>query len=154
MIDLGPTLQDSFQFARQAEHSQLEAVRVISDGDISVSCDANSDGEVGEALSTNLADVITLVVEDLDTVCLVVADEDLHVVHTNSIRELKVLAGEPTQDGADHVEDDHPHHLALHHHDRSPGVDSDASGMLQDVGTKLTDELTKLREDLNLKKIG
>ena len=118
MIDLPPTLQDSFQFARQAEHSQLELeARVISDGDISVSCDANSDGEVGEALSTNLADVITLVVEDPDTVCLVVADEDLHVVHTNSIRELKVLAGEPTQDGADHVEDDHPHHPALHHHD-------------------------------------
>ena len=58
-----------------------------------------------------------MVVEDLHTVSPVVADVDLHaVVDNDSIGELQVArAAELVEDIADHVEDDDPHNLALHH---------------------------------------
>ena len=69
------------------------------------------------SLTANLTEIISLVVEDLHTVSPVVADVDLHaVVDNDSIGELQVArTAELVEDVADHVEDDDPHDLALHH---------------------------------------
>ena len=48
------------------------------------------------------------------------------------------------------IEDDDPHHLALHDNDHALLIDTDTARMLKDVGTKLTDELAILVVDLNL----
>ena len=71
------------------------------------------------SFTANLTEIISLVVEDLDTVSSVVADVDLHaVVDNNTIGELQVArAAELVEDIADHVEDDDPHDLALHDND-------------------------------------
>ena len=71
------------------------------------------------SFTANLTEIVSLVVEDLHTVSPVVADVDLHaVVDDNSIGELEVArTAELVEDVADHVEDDDPHDLALHHND-------------------------------------
>ena len=98
--------------------------------------------------------VVSFVVEHLDTVSSVVTDEDLHVVvDHNTIGELKNLgAVELVEDVANHVKDDNPHDLALHHDDSATVVGGDSARMLENVGTKLPDELTELCEYLNLRK--
>ena len=48
------------------------------------------------------------------------------------------------------VEDDDSHDLALHYDDPAHSVHADAARVLQDVGSKLTDELAILRVDLHL----
>ena len=69
------------------------------------------------SFATNLPEIVSLVIEYLDTVCPVVADVDLHaVVDNNSVGELQVArAAELVEDVPDHVEDDDPHNLALDH---------------------------------------
>ena len=66
---------------------------VVGDADLPGGGQANSDGEVGHALSPDLAEIIALVVKHLDTVGSVVADEHLLlVVHGNAIGELEMPA--------------------------------------------------------------
>ena len=137
-----------------AEDSQVEVVVVVRDAYLPGGCEANSDGEVGHSLSSNLTDVVPLVVKDLDTVGPVVADEDLHViVDYDTVGELEEPgAAELVEDVANHVEDDDPHDLALHHNDPATVVCGHAAGMLENVGPELSDELSILCEDLNLNK--
>ena len=104
------------------------------------------------SFTANLTEIIPLVVEDLHTVSSVVADVDLHaVVDNNPIGKLQVArAAELVEDIADHVEDDDPHDLALDDDDAAAVVRGDSTGMLQDVGSELPDELTVLGEHLDL----
>ena len=59
-------------------------------------------------------------------------------------------ARELGQDVADHVEDDNPHHLALHNHDSAPWVNSNTARVLQHICSKLPQELAILVEYLHL----
>lgn len=45
---------------------------------------------------------------------------------------------------AEHVEDQHAHHLALHHHNATLTVHTDAPGVLEYGGAELADELAVL----------
>ena len=84
----------------------------------------------------------------------VVTDEDFHgVIHHNTVGKLQEAgATELVEDVTNHVEDDNPHDLALHHDDSATVVGGDSARMLENVGTKLPDELTELCEYLNLRK--
>ena len=94
-----------------------------------------------------------MVVENFDAVSSVVTDEDLHlVVDGDTIGKFEMLrAGEFSENISNHVEYNDPHNLTLHYYDPFFVVYSDASWMLQDIHTKLTNELTVLGEYLNLK---
>ena len=65
--------------------------------------------------AADLPEEVAFVVEDLDAVGSVVADEDLlPVVDDHPVGELQVLrAAELVQHVAKLVEDDHPHHLGI-----------------------------------------
>ena len=64
---------------------------VISNGNVATSSDSNANGEVGDALPADLTQIVALIVEHLDTVGPVVADENLLVVvHCHTIGELKM----------------------------------------------------------------
>ena len=66
---------------------------VVGDGDVPACSHANPDGKVGDAFAADLPQVVALVVEHLDTVGSVVADEHfLLVVHGNAIGELEMPA--------------------------------------------------------------
>ena len=84
----------------------------------------------------------------------VVTDEDFHgVIHHNTVGKLQEAgATELVEDVANHVEDDDPHDLALHHDDPSTIVGGHTPRMLQDVRSKLADELSILGENLDLRK--
>ena len=79
------------------------------------------------SFTANLTEIISLIVEDLHAVSSVVADVDLHaVVDNNSVGELQVArAAELIEDVADHVEDNDPHDLALHHNDAAIIISGD-----------------------------
>ena len=79
------------------------------------------------SFATNLPEIVSLVIEYLDTVCPVVADVDLHaVVDNNSVGELQVArAAELIEDVADHVEDNDPHDLALNDNDAAIIISGD-----------------------------
>ena len=59
-------------------------------------------------------------------------------------------AAKLVEDVPDHVEDYDPHDLALDHDDAAAVVRGDSTGMLQDVGSELPDELSVLGEYLDL----
>ena len=73
------------------EHSEIEVVMVVSNSDVSAGSHSDTNGEVGDALTPNLSQVVALVVEHLDTVRPVVADEHLLVVvNSHAIGEFKM----------------------------------------------------------------
>jgi hypothetical protein len=147
-------LQSSQQLPSLAEHRQVEVVVIVSDADLPGSRQSNTDGEVTHSLSSDLPKVVSLIVEHLDAVRPVVADVDLHaVVHNNTIGELQVAGTtELVKNIPEHVEDDDPHDLALHNNDAAMIVSGDSTRMLENVGSKLPDELSILGEDLDLQK--
>ena len=147
-------LQSSQELSSLAEDGEVEVVVVVSDADLPRGSETNSNREVRHSFTSNMTKVVSFVVEHLDTVSSVVADEDLHVVvDHNTIGELEDLrAVELVEDVANHVKDDNPHDLALHHDDSATVVGGDSARMLENVGTKLPDELTELGEYLNLRK--
>ena len=104
-------------------------------------------------LAADLSEKFPFIVEDFDAVGPVVRDEDfLAVVHDHSVGELQVFGAPKLAENCAHlVEDDDAHDLALYHDNEALGVYADAAGMLEDVSTELTDELTVLIVDLNLK---
>ena len=57
------------------------------------------------------------------------------------------------EDIADHVKDDDPHHFTLDDHNPAPGVDGDATRVLQHISPKLPQELAILVEYLHLRRI-
>ena len=59
-------------------------------------------------------------------------------------------AGELGQDIADHIKDDNSHHFALDDHNPAPGVNSNATRVLQHICPKLPHELAILVEYLHL----
>ena len=155
------------------KNGKVEVVVVISNSDVATGSHSNTNGEVWHALSADLTQVVALVVEHLDTVGPVVADEHLLVViHCNTIGELKMPgkgivikmknqqsftnnlsspgARKLGQHIANHIEDDDPHHFALDHHNPAPGVNSDAARVLQHIRPKLPHELPILAEYLYL----
>ena len=79
------------------------------------------------SFTANLTEIISLIVEDLHTVSPVVADVDFHaIVDDDTIGELEVArAAELIEDVADHVEDNDPHDLALHHNDAAIIISGD-----------------------------
>ena len=75
------------------EDGKVKVVVVVSDGDVATGSHADADGEVGNAFATDLSQVVALVVEHLDAVGSIVADEHfLLVVHGDAIGELKMPA--------------------------------------------------------------
>ena len=73
------------------EDGEVEIVVVVSNGDVAAGSHPNTNGEVGDAFTADLAQVVALVVEHLDAVGPVVADEHLLVViHSHAIGEFKV----------------------------------------------------------------
>ena len=66
---------------------------VVGDGDVPASSHANPDWKVGDAFAADLPQVVALVVEHLDTVGSVVADEHfLLVIHGHTVGELEMPA--------------------------------------------------------------
>jgi len=130
MLDLA--LQGPQELSCLAEHGQVEVVVVVRDADLSGGRKTNSNGEIGHTLSSNLPQVIALIIKHLDTMSSIVTDEDLHgVVHHNTVGKLQEAgAAKLVEDVPDHVEDDHPHHLALDHNDPSTVVSGNTSWML------------------------
>ena len=152
MLDL--TLECTEQLSSLAEHGEVKIVVVVCNGDFSRGGETNPNGEIRDSFSPNLPQVVPLVVENLHTVSTVIANEDLHlIVNNDSVREFKVAgAAELVEDISHHVEDDHPHDLALDDDDPTPTVCSDSPWMLENIGPKLPDEVTELGKDLNLNK--
>ena len=73
------------------EHSEVEVVVVVSNGDVSAGSHSDTDGKVGDALAADLSQVVALVVKHLDTVRPVVADEHLLVViHCHAIGKFEM----------------------------------------------------------------
>ena len=100
----------------------------------------------------DLTEVDALVVKHLDAVRPVIRDENLlPVVDHHAIGKLQVLgAAKLVEDVAALVEDDHAHHLALHHDDAALVIHGHPAGMLQDVGTKFPHKLSILVVNLDL----
>ena len=89
-IDPCLALQGAQELARLAEHSQVKVIVIVGDTDLPGGSQPHPDGEVGHALAPDLAEVVALVVEHLDTVGAVVRDEDLHrVVDDHAVGELE-----------------------------------------------------------------
>ena len=73
------------------EHSEIEVVVVVSNGNVTTGSHPDTNGEVGDTLTTDLSQVVALVVKHLDTVRPVVADEHLLVVvNSHAIGEFKM----------------------------------------------------------------
>ncbi|RNA37422.1 hypothetical protein BpHYR1_015819 [Brachionus plicatilis] len=145
MLDLG--LEGRDHVTLLVEHSQVEVVVVVGDEHFAVRVDADADRVVGDALAAYLTQKVSLVVEDLDAVGPVVADEYFVAIvrAAAAVRKLQVLGTiELVEHGARQIEDDHAHHLALDHNDSVLGVDADAARMLQYVGAKLAYKLSVL----------
>lgn len=140
------------QLALLTEHAEVEVVVIVCDENLSSRVDPNTNRVIGDALSSNLAQEDTLIVEDLYAVGPVVADENLFfVVHHHTIRKLEVLgAAEFVQHIAHLIKDDDAHYLAFHDDNSTLVVNGHSSGMLQNVGTELPHELTILIVDLYL----
>merc|ERR1719278_591780 len=134
------------------EDGEIEVVVVVGDGDLAGPVDAHSNRVVCYPFTADLSEEVAFVVEDLDAVGSVVADEDLlPVVDDHPVGELQVLrAAELVQYVAKLVEDDHPHHLALDHDDPSFVVNANSARMLKDVRAKLSHKLPVLVVDLDL----
>lgn len=145
-------LQSRDQLPVLGEDCQVEVVVVVRDGDLPCTVDADTDGIVGDAFASNLSQEISLVVENFDAVCSVVANEDLlPVVDDNTIRELQVFGATELVKNISHlIEDDNTHDLALNNDDSSFVVNTNAARMLKDVGAKLSNKLSVLVVDLNL----
>lgn len=145
-------LKGADKLAVLGEDRQVEVVVIVGDGDLASRVDAHADRIVGDTFASDLPQIISFVVKDLDAVGTVVRNEDfLPVVNDNSVGELKMLgATELVEDVAVLIEDDHSHHLALYNDDPALVVDCDASGVLQNVGPELANKLTVLVVDLNL----
>ena len=73
------------------KYSEVEVVVVVSNGNVAAGSHPNTNREVGDALPTYLPQIVALVVEHLDAVSPVVADEHLLVVvHCHTIGEFKM----------------------------------------------------------------
>jgi hypothetical protein len=100
-----------------------------------------------------LSQELAFVVEDLDAMRAIIADEYLvsGVRAAAAVGELEVLgAVELVQDGAHQVEDDDTHDLALDDHDAVLRVYANASRVLKDVGAEFAKKVTVLVVDLDL----
>ena len=152
MLDL--TLKCTEQLPSLAEYGEVKIVVVVCNGDFSRGGETNPNGEIRDSFSPDLPQIVPLVVENLHAVSTVIANKDLHlIVNNDSVREFKVAgAAELVEDISHHVEDDHPHDLALDDDDPTPTVCSDSPWMLENIGPKLPDEVTELGKDLNLNK--
>ena len=82
----------------------------------------------------------------------VVWDEDFLIfIDHDSIGELQMFGASKFGEDVSHlIEDDDPHHLALHNNDQAFVIDADTARMLKNVGTKLPYKLAILVVDLNL----
>ena len=151
MLDLA--LKRAQELPGLAENGQVEVVVVVSDGDLPIGGQTNSNGKIGHTLPTDLAEIIALVVEHFNAMGPVVAYEDLHlVVHHNAVGEFQIArATELVENVAHHVEYHHPHNLAFDDDDPPPAVCGDSPRMLEDVGPKLPDEVAELGENLYLR---
>lgn len=145
-------LESRYQLSLLREDGEVEVVVVVSDGDFAGSVDANSNWVVGDTFATNLTEEVALVIKDLHTVGAVVANENLlSVIDDYSIRELEVFrAAKLVEDVPQLVKNDHSHHLALDHNNPPFVVDANTPRVLQDVGSKLADELAVLVVNLDL----
>jgi len=141
-----------YELAILREDGEIEVVVVVGDGDLASPVDAHSNRVVCYPFAADLPEEVAFVVEDLDAVGSVVADEDLlPVVDDHPVGELEVLrAAELVQHVAKLVEDDHPHYLALHHDDPAFVVNANSARMLKDVRAKLSHKLPVLVVYLDL----
>uniref|UniRef100_A0A182M8D4 Uncharacterized protein n=1 Tax=Anopheles culicifacies TaxID=139723 RepID=A0A182M8D4_9DIPT len=141
-----------YQLSILGEDGKVEVVVIVRDKDFAAGINAHANWIVCDALATDLPQELALVVEHLDAVCTIVANEDLLlVVNNDPVRELEMFAAAKfLQHIAGLVEDDDTHHLALNDHDAALTVHSDTAWMLENVGTELAHELTVLVVDLDL----
>lgn len=145
-------LESRHQLAVLSENRQVEVVVIVGNEDFSARVDAYANGIVGDALATNLPQEGSLIIEDLDAVRAVIADENLLlVVNDDAVRELEVLAAaEFLQNISVLIENNDTHDFALDHNDAPLAVDCDAARVLQNVRAELADKLAVLIVDLDL----
>ena len=103
--------------------------------------------------TTNLPEVDTFIVEDLDTVSPVVWNENLLAIIDNyAIGELQMLGTTKLVENiAGLIENDDAHNLAFDYNDAAFVVDGNSSGVLQNIGAKFTHKLAILVVNLDLK---
>ena len=103
--------------------------------------------------TTNLPEVDTFIVEDLDTVSPVVWNENLLAIIDNyAIGELQMLGTTKLVENiAGLIENDDSHNLAFHYNDSAFVVNGNSSGVLQNIGAKFTHKLAILVVNLDLK---
>ena len=103
--------------------------------------------------TTNLPEVDTFIVEDLDTVSPVVWNENLlAIIYNYTIGELQMLGTTKLVENiAGLIENDDPHNLAFNYNDAAFVVNGNSSGVLQNIGAKFTHKLAILVVNLDLK---
>lgn len=149
---LNLALQGVDELTLLGEDGQVKVVVIVSDQNVPLAVDADTNGVIRDAFATNLSQENTLVVKHLHTVGTVVTDEDFFfVVNDDTVGEFKVLGtAKLVQDVSILVKYDHPHNLALDDYNPTLVVDGDSSGVLENVGAKLSDKLAVLIVDLDL----
>ena len=132
---LGLALVASHQLPLLGEDGEVEVVVVVSHHHLAPLVDGHGDGVVGQTLPADRAQQPAGIVEDLNVVGPVVADEDFSLsVDGHAVGKLQVLrASELGQDIASHVEDGHQHDLAFNDDDVVILVDGHATRVLKDV---------------------
>lgn len=135
-----------------AKHGQVEVVVVVGDGDLTRGVNADTDGVVGDPFASNLPQEVPVIVEHLDAVSSVVADEDLlSVIDHDAVGELQVLGAAELVEYISHlIKNNDTHDLALDNNDPPLVVHADAPGVLENIRAKLPDKLSVLVVDLNL----
>jgi hypothetical protein len=135
-----------------SEDGQVEVVVIVRHDHLALLVDAHADGIVGNSLATNLTQIVAFIAEHLNAMSTIVADEDfVLVVRAHPVGEFQIArAAELLEDIAERVEDDHAHDLALNNNNTALMVDTHATGVLQNVRTEFTKELSVLVVDLNL----
>ena len=103
--------------------------------------------------TTNLPEVDTFIVEDLDTVSPVVWNENLlAIIYNYAIGELQMLGTTKLVENiAGLIENDDPHNLTFHYNNSAFVVNGNSSGVLQNIGAKFTHKLAILVVNLDLK---
>lgn len=150
MLDFA--LERRHQLPVLSENRQVEVVVIVGDEDFSARVDSHTDGVVGDAFASDLPQESSLIVEDLDAVRAVIANENLlFVVDDDAVRELEVLAAaELLQNISVLIENNDTHDFALDHNDAPLAVDCDAARVLQNIRAELADKLAVLIVDLDL----
>jgi len=145
-------LKSRNKLAVLAEHGQVEVVVVVGYGDFTRRVNADTDRVVGDPFASDLPQEVAVIVEHLNAVSSVVADEDLlPVIDHNAVGELQVLGAAKLVEDVSHlIKNNDTHDLALDNNDPPLVVHADAAGMLENVRAKLPDKLSVLVVDLNL----